>query len=194
MQEDPETKALLNSLAEMSAKQSEALERLTRPYVVVDIRPRQFVNMLYFRLKNAGRTPAHEVRMAIDPPIALRDRRSDEINAFERALPVLAPLDEIWFFFDSAVDLFNREDAPLDFQIHLCYRDADDQQYDETTRIDVEWFKGLALEIPIEDRLLTQIEKIEKHLGRLAHYVDGIRMHEMTAWAQSQDREREQEK
>src|SRR3990172_9386295 len=110
-------------LHDILLKQTEVLARLTRPYVIVDIYPRRSVNTLYFRIRNTGLTPAFNIRTKIHPPIPLRQRLSSELNIFSRPVGVLGPKEELSFFFDSAIELFSRENPIFQFDVGLEYSD-----------------------------------------------------------------------
>lgn len=116
---DVETKLL-----EAIERQTESLKRLTRPQVIADVFPRHFVNSLYFRIRNVGNVPAYEIRITIDPPVPFRKRISSNLGFFNSPIPVLGPREEIAFFFESAVDLFNQPNPVLSFKTHVEYVDA----------------------------------------------------------------------
>ena len=118
-------------------KQTEALEKLARPYVIVDVYPRHSVNVLYFRVRNVGYTPAYNIRVRMDPPVPFRQRMSSDLNFFKQAVGALGPSEEISFFFDSAIELFERENPVLQFEVTLEYSDLDKVAYNETISINL---------------------------------------------------------
>ena len=65
---------LQESVAETLKKQTQLLDKLVRPYVIADVYPRRPVNMLYFRIRNVGRTPAYNIRVNVNPPIQFGSR------------------------------------------------------------------------------------------------------------------------
>ena len=161
-------------LHDILLKQTEVLARLTRPYVIVDIYPRRSVNTLYFRIRNTGLTPAFNIRTKIDPPIPLRQRLSSELNIFSRPVGVLGPKEELSFFFDSAIELFSRENPIFQFDVGLEYSDADNATYQQTIHIDIELLKNLAIELPATDKIADELGRIQKELEKLARYTDRL--------------------
>lgn len=160
-------------------KLTEALTDITRPYVIVDVYPRRSVNMLYFRIRNVGYTPAFNISAKIDPPIPFRKRSSAELSIFSRAIGTIAPKEEISFFFDSAVELLNREKPLLQFDVLLEYSDTHDVFYRQTIHIDIEVLKNLSLELPALDKVTGELEQIHKDLEKIARYTEHLLQEEM---------------
>ena len=101
---------------------TDTIKHWLRPYVVVDIVPRQSINMLYFRIRNVGQVPAYNISLSVDPPISIHKREASELGIFDRGIGVLAPQDELSFFLNSAVELFNNPDAVLKFDVTVQYK------------------------------------------------------------------------
>ena len=166
-------------LLEMLRKQTQALDKLARPYVITDVYPRRSVNMLYFRIRNVGLTPAFNVQAHIQPPIPFGRRMSSDLNIFDRPIGVLGPREEISFFFDSAIELFRKEDSILSFEVQIYYTDVGETPYEQAIRIDIDLLKHLSIELPASDRVLDELELIKRHLQEIARYVETLRHKEM---------------
>jgi len=134
---------------------------------------------LYFRIRNVGHVPAYQIRLVVDPPISIRDRVVSELNLFQRGIGVLAPHDELSFFFDSAIELFNNPDAVLQFSIRIDYVGPDDEEYADEFPIDAELLRNLAVELPPSDKIVEQLKRIQRELERLARYADELRMQDL---------------
>lgn len=177
-------KLIMNLLA----RQTEILERIARPYVIVDVYPRRYVNMLYFRVRNMGQTPAFNIRMTPDPPIPIVGRLSSELNIFQQPIGVLGKEEEISFFFNSAVELLSKEDATLQFEVKLEYADSNGNLYKQVLPVNVDLLRNLSLELPATDRILEKLERIQKEIERIARYVDGLRHRDIVrAYQESQE-------
>jgi len=163
-------KLILNLLA----KQTEILERIARPYVIVDVYPRRYVNMLYFRVRNVGQTPAFNIRMTPEPPIPIVGRLSSELNIFQQPIGVLGKEEEISFFFNSAIELLSKEDATLQFEVRLEYTDSNGSLYKQLLPVNDDLLRNLSLELPAADRILEKLERIQKEIERIARYADRL--------------------
>jgi hypothetical protein len=168
-----------SKLLEAIERQTESLRRLTRPHIITDVFPRHFVNALYFRIRNVGNTSAYGIRVTITPPINFRNHISSELGIFRSPIPALGPREEIVFFLNSAVELFNQKDAILAFKTLVNYTDVEQHQYEETFPIDIELLKGLALEMPIGDRILDELSDLRREIEKIARYAETLKDKEM---------------
>ncbi len=169
------------TLAEALERQTHLLNRLARPYVIADVYPRFSVNVLYFRIRNVGQTPAYDIRPIIDPPIPFRKASSSDLDIFKGAIGVLGPQEQISFFYDSAVDLFSKQDTPLQFHVNVRYVDSDKIAYDERFSIDVNLLRGLALEMPVADKVFDELQSIRKEIETIAKYTESVRSKQLYA-------------
>ncbi len=166
-------------LLEAIERQTESLKRFTRPQVIADVFPRHFVNALYFRIRNVGNVPAYKIRVTIDPPVHFRKRISSKLGFFNSPIPALGPREEIAFFLESAVELFNQQNPVLEFKTHVDYTDAEQNAYEQTFSIDLELLKGLALEMPITDKILDELDNIRREIEKIARYTESLRDREL---------------
>lgn len=169
----------LEALNELIRQQTEALEKWIRPHVIVDVYPRWFVNMLYFRVRNVGQTPAYNIRVTIDPPIPIRHRTSSDLNLFQHPISVIGPHEEISFFFDSAIELFRREDAVLQFDVKLEYMGPDGEEYENLIAVNIDLLRDLSIELPADDKIVERLERLQKEVETVARYVDRLHQREL---------------
>jgi hypothetical protein len=168
------------ALKELMRQQIEMLGKWIRPYVIVDVYPRWFVNSLYFRVRNVGQTPAYHVRMTIDPPIPIRNRMSSDLRIFQQPISVLGPNEEMSFFFDSAIELLGEEGAVLQFDVKLQYAGSDSREYERIMPVNIDLLRGLAIELPATDKIIEKLERLEKEIERIARYTDHLYHRELT--------------
>lgn len=180
------------SLLEILERQTRTLEQLARPYVIADVYPRWHVNMLYFRVRNVGQTPAFDIRVSLDPPVDFPAGSSAELNIFRQPISALGKGEEISFFFNSAIELFNNEDIPRRFEVALQYRDMQGTQYRELLVLDVDLWRHLALELPASDKLLNDLARIQSELEKLARYTEMLRHQTLSEAYRKSQREAEQ--
>ena len=179
---------LQECISEALHKQVDLLGKLVRPYVIADVYPRRSVNMLYFRIRNVGRTPAYDIRVDVNPPIRFRGRSSSELNIFARSIGVLGPGEEISIFFNSALELFNTDDSILQFEIELEYADSDETRYTTTISIDIDLLRGLAVELPATDKILDELDRIHGKIGEIARYASFMYHRELTKnWREQEE-------
>ncbi len=170
------------------SKQMTALEHWLRPYVIVDLIPRHSVNFLYFRIRNVGQVPAYQIHLSVDPPISILDREALELNLFKRGISVLAPQDELSFFFNSALELFNDSETILQFRVTVNYAGPGGKNYVDEFMLDAELLQGLAVELPPFDKIVEQLERIKKEIEPLARYAHQLKAQEqLKDYASPQD-------
>jgi hypothetical protein len=143
-------------------------------------------------LRNTGTTPAYNINLGIEPSITIRNKISSELNIFRKPIPVLGAKEEISFFFDSAIELFNKENHLTEFSVHLKYHNNENENYEETISIDIELFKDLALELPASDKLIEILDKTQKDLEKISRYIERLQTKEMLQeWQKDQEKDDE---
>jgi hypothetical protein len=173
-------------IADSLARQTEILERMVRPYVVVDVRPRRYVNALYFRVRNVGQTPAFQIRVTPDKAVPIGRGSSSELNIFNEPISVLGTGDEISFFFGSAADLLGEEESILQFDVELRYADSNGKSYEEKISVDIDLLRGLAFELPAIDEILTKLDQTRREISKIARYAQRLSHKDMQAWARQE--------
>ena len=160
-------------------KQTKALELMLRPFVIVDVFPRRSINMLYFRVRNVGQTPAYNIKVRPTKDIPFRKKKSSELEFFKNKIGVLGPKEEISFLYDSAIELFNRENSILEFDVSVSYVDEEKISYKNAISINIEMFKDLAFELPPMSLLASDIERLRSETERIARSIDRIEQRQM---------------
>jgi hypothetical protein len=169
-----------HQIMELLQEQVTLFRAWMQPLVIVDVYPRRSINLMYFRIRNVGQTPAFNIRVVVDPTLTLgTNTLSSELNIFNQAIGVLGPKEEISFFFENAVSLSERPEIITQFQVTTTYRDLDDKEYTRTFEIDLNLLKGLAIELPASDKVVDQLERIRRDIEKLARYADRLRTREL---------------
>jgi hypothetical protein len=189
---EDDTQDIQTLIVDLLTRQTKILEQLARPYVIVDLYPRRYVNMLYFRVRNVGQTPAFNIRMIAEPPISIMGRLSSELNIFQKPIGVLGKGEEISFFFGSAVELMSEEEPTLQFEVKLEYVDSDGNQYKQVLPVSIDLLRNLSLELPAADKMLEQLERIKRETEKIARYADRLRHQDIVrAYQESQEQTEE---
>jgi len=160
------------ALIEAINKQTKILQTLTRPYVIVDVFPKRVINMLYFRVRNTGKTPAFKIFVAPTDEIPFRKGNSSDILFFQNPITALGPGDEISFFYNSAIELFSKVNPILKFSVEVKYQDIEEQHYSNIFNINIEMLKGLSLDLVVNDRIERTLEQIQKEIEKISRSVD----------------------
>lgn len=168
----------LRSIEHLLRQQLDVLERSVRPYILVDVYPRFFVNALYFRIRNVGQTPAYNIRLTVDPSVEMRGTDSNDLAIFCRPITALGPAQEISFFFNTATALFAK-DSVRQFTVTVGYEDEVQREYERALGIDLDVLRGLAIEIPSADEMRRSLDKIEKNLAKMSRYFERLRNKEV---------------
>lgn len=188
-EQSPSSKFLLE-IGGILSQQNELLKRLGRPYIIVDLIPRHFVNIFYLRIRNVGHTPAYNISLSADPPFFIREKIATDFHLFQHPISALAPQDEITFFFGSAIELYNDQNAVLKFSITTKYIDPQGEQYSSDFAIDAELFRGLAVELPMSDKIAEHLDKIKREIEEISRYTDDLRTQDlMRRYEQSRSEE-----
>jgi len=67
------------------------------------------------------------------------------------------------------------------------YYDTDRHRYGDDFVINLELFKGLSLDMPASDRMLKELERIQRDVEKLSRTVDRIVQHELSKeWKEDQ--------
>lgn len=134
----------------------------------------------FFCLKvaNVGRSTAKNVRMIIDKDFYRFGEYVEGNNlrgfpAFNRAMPSLAPSEELFFMLSQGFNLTNQVDGqditPKQFSIRVEY-DFDGKRHFESHEIDLEFYFSTSSdedeEIEKLDSIGKELEKIRKALGK----------------------------
>ena len=179
-------------LARAVGEGESALRHWLRPYVIVDLVPRHHVNILYFRIRNVGQLPAYHIQLGVEEPITIAGRDPSKLNLFQRGIGVLAPQDELSFFFGSVLELFNKADAILQFTVQVKYSGPGGEGYVDEYAMDAELLRQLAVELPAPDRVIQQLEKINKEVERVADYADQLRQRDLQRQIEQEMGDREE--
>ena len=170
----------IKNIFEALNNQTKSLEQMIRPYVIVDIYPKRSINMLYFRIRNVGQSPAYKISIIPETDIPFRKRHSSDLPIFQNPISAIGPGEELSFFYESAIELFSKEDPVLEFSVCAEYCDTSKKKYHDDFFINLGIFKGLSLDMPASDRLVSELERIQRELEKLSRSVDRIVQNELS--------------
>lgn len=162
---------------------------IARPYVAIDVFPRGFVNILYMRIRNLGKTPALNVCIKFDQTFAIRGIPVSEYRIFDN-IPVLGPNDNLSFLFGSAVEILNDKDAIKQFSGHVKYADVDGIKYENPFNFDLEIYKDLVLayDDKFEQNIKSEIERLRTEIQEISAYYKDLRHEKLIkAWKKQQE-------
>ncbi|MFW6116261.1 MAG: hypothetical protein ACOC6F_00905 [bacterium] len=162
-------------IVDLLTRQTESLEQMARPYVIVDVYPRRYVNMLYFRIRNVGQTPAFDVCVRPTETVSIAGHSSSELNIFQQTITALGRGDEISFFVGSAVELFDEDEPASEFAVDVQYEDSKGRAYEDRQLVDTRLLRDLALELPAADEMLRKLERTRKEIEKIARYTERLR-------------------
>ncbi|WP_091228107.1 hypothetical protein [Microbacterium sp. 3J1] len=156
-------------LAASNDTMAESNIALTRPYVVVDYDFRPSITRnggtsgtsVFVVIRNDGRTPAHNIRMAVDRPFAPISQPDQEgwrksvedLNRMmngETALRSLTSTRPLKYYLDDG-KIFGVSDEPAPaWTVRVTYEDAEGRRFTESFHLDVEpWRRSIAIGDPL---------------------------------------------
>lgn len=182
------TAALVIETKKMRAAQTE-------PRIDISIHPREdWINFIDLEIRNIGQGPAYDIRFEVDPgnDSAANKQLADQLlklNMVRNGLRYLSPRREVRTFFTSMTDNFElKSTAKCD--IEISYRNASNEQYNETYILDFSEMIGLhQLGEPPLYKLANKIEAIERNFDRI---INGFQKANFNIFT-SDDRSRERE-
>ena len=142
---------------------------LTRPYVLVDFQYRPFVDRagavrsttITVHIENAGRTPAKNLRMKVDPAFPLpnkpRQAWADGVNELNKVMngttvvKSLTNLRPLTYYLDEADDLMGTDENPSgEWRIHLSYEDSEGREFVEESVLELShWRRAMVTVDPV---------------------------------------------
>lgn len=147
----------------------EARDQDSAPYVVASF---EFdAPIIFFVVKNLGKSVATEIKLSIDPPFAIVNpsMNLNELSFLKDGIEGLVPGNEIRTFFASAITYFSNPDFPLKYKVTIAYRGGilPKLRWHETT-LDLSAYKGLSRLIKRDfDDLAKEVEQIRKSFEEL---------------------------
>lgn len=153
----------------MLEEMKESRDQELAPYVVAYFDIPYGKPLIYFCMKNIGKTVAHNVKLEFTPP--LQNSRGNEI--YETALirdgiGSLPPGYEIKTLFDSAISYYGNENLPLNYASKVTYTGGLLNLERATKQnLDLSAFKGLHYtnERGLHD-LVCKIEELVRHIKK----------------------------
>jgi hypothetical protein len=165
---------VLGFIAVGQVKEAQRLrEQQSRPYVIVDFEFERW--LVYLVIRNIGRTPARNIRVAFDRKLetTLTKRRDiNEAAAFSRPISMLAPERAIRIRFDSVPQRLEKK-LPLVYGVDVSYQDERGQTYsDPTFTLDLSTYEDAAVDPKGLPELVSEMESIQREISK---WTDGSR-------------------
>jgi hypothetical protein len=149
---------------------AEQIKSSLRPYVYFDLVPTHSV-LIEARIRNTGKTAAHDVHVVTDPQLHRFLRgESSRAKITHNAIALLPPDREIEEYLSSWAD-FEKRHGQLEFIGEISYSDSTGNTYKESFRIDLSTRKEMAHigrpEIAQEVKKIAEtLSDIKRHLQR----------------------------
>ena len=145
-------------------------EEQARPFVVVDFDVDWLTELT---IENVGRTIAHDVRLAFDPPLASTLSKPwpwEESTLFRSGIPTLVPGKRISVNFDSVISRFE-SDLPLAYRVEVSYRGYGKRRFEDAYVLDLGLYKGTT---PPPKGIPEVVERLKGLHDEIKKWTDGI--------------------
>jgi hypothetical protein len=161
----------------MLTEMRDARDAESAPYIVayIDI-PYDKAGLLYFVLKNVGRSVAHDIRMEFDPPLVNTLKIGiDKMPMFTNGIGSLPPGHELKTFFDGGISYF-AAGLPKYYKVRISYTGGmKSGRRTIDTQIDLGAFENLHYGVEKSfTNLVEQVEKVAEHSGKLSQQVERL--------------------
>jgi len=162
----------LNRINEMIQEFVKEIRKYNRPRVIVQIKPSNVsVNILNLEIKNIGNVAAYDVSCRFVPDVRYHKTELllSQLPVFNN-LRLLAPREEIAFFFANAIDYFNDPTKPMEIETTVSYRDSENTTYEEQFIIKINQLENLAIsrEKGFDD-IVIALRRIERELDKIEY-------------------------
>lgn len=175
-----------DAMAESNKAMTESNIALTRPYVVVDFQYRPFLDRsgsvrstnVVVHVENAGRTPAKNLRLLVDPPFPVRkddqhpgwEESGLELNRVmngQTVIKMLTPLRSLSFYFAEAMEGVGSDDEPpAAWTVRATYEDADGRTFNEEWTLELSHWRRALLAVDPNYRIAKGVQAIAFHLRK----------------------------
>ncbi|MGE0545002.1 MAG: hypothetical protein AB7R89_33010 [Dehalococcoidia bacterium] len=141
------------------------------PYVIAYFDVSEGRHIIRFVVENIGKSMAHDVRIAVVPPLqstVIED--IDQVDFIRDGIPSLAPRQALRTFIDTTFNYLNRSDLPQSYQVVITYTGGLHTAPRTTTQLaDLTVYRGVRASP--EKGLHQLVQEVE----RLRDTVDGLR-------------------
>lgn len=114
--------------------ENQKLER--RPYIIADL---DFIeHIVWFTLKNIGRSPASNLKVRIEPELKTINKKSISEILFNKPIMFFPPNKEFRSFINTSIEML-KDENPQEFKIYLDYQDVEGKEkFSESYLINIE--------------------------------------------------------
>ena len=174
------TRELVKSADTSAGSASKAVEdaRLARieeaaPHVLVFFDPNPHTShFLQFVIRNAGKTPAYDVKLTFDPKLENSGEVNiDDLSVLQEGVHMLPPGYELKTIFDLSRKYYSRDDLPLRYRVDVRYRMTGQSGVRcEEQVLDLQALKGL-MQLDRNDLhdVHSQLQQLGKYTEDVAH-------------------------
>lgn len=137
----------------------------TRPYIIVMIESQDLKLKLY--IKNLGKRPAIEVEISFNPPLDnidnIRKNKGEKPHKNLLYQSFMPPNFEVSTSLWHTPGLLEKKELVKIYEVQLCYKDTNNQNYKETYTINVDDY--INAKQTIEHSTMYYLDKISKSLN-----------------------------
>lgn len=158
------TKDSVKTSEKMIEEMKEARDQESAPYVVPYIKIDQ--HMMFFGIKNIGKTVAKDIRINIEPELrsSLFGDKIKELPLIKKGLSSLPPGHELGTIFDVSHIYLNRADFPMSYLVKITYVGGIQKQPREYEQVlDLSVYKDI---IPGDQKKLGDVVKEIENLSK----------------------------
>lgn len=148
----------------MIAEMKEARDQESAPYVVPYIKIEQ--HMMYFGIKNIGKTVANDIKINVDPELkcTILGNKAEDISLIKKGISSLPPGHELKTMFAVSYDYLNRPDLPMSYSVKLTYTGGIQKRPREYEQVlDLSVYNGM---IPGDEKKLGDVVKELENLSK----------------------------
>jgi hypothetical protein len=163
------TSASVKASERMLTEIKDTRDQESAPYVIPYIDIDNY--MMFFGIKNIGKTVAKDIRLHIEPEFksTLLGDKVKELHLIKNGVSSLSPGQSIYTIFDVSNKYFSRADFPIKYSIKITYEGGirkDQREHEQV--LDLLVYKEL---IQVEEKRITDVVD---ELKKSAEYTQGI--------------------
>ncbi|MCW3988845.1 MAG: hypothetical protein NWE88_02080 [Candidatus Bathyarchaeota archaeon] len=116
-----------------------------RPVMVLDFHVPFGSSIIMLILTNEGRSLAKDITISIEPElITSRGRNISQSRLFSKPIETFVAGKEIKQVFDGSIQYLGEgKNHPLEFEVRICYKDMENNEYEEKMILDLSMYKNI---------------------------------------------------
>jgi len=145
-------------------------ERLDEPNIQVSLEPQaRWGNFFDLIVENLGNVPVYDLELTITPKglKTIGDRKLEDLNLFQRRIPVLGLGQKLRTFAMTYVDFIN-SDQPKTITFSAKYKTPNNREKTQIYSFDMEAYKGMSASFQRDiGDVVNRIEKLTKTVSKI---------------------------